>query len=489
MSYIPQNEPFNSNTGQITTAGGYASDPSGTLTVSGGVGAYAGITGVSSAFFHDTNYVPAHPSIFVSIDILAGTTNTTSSYINIDPGIYEDNSNALCVELGISTTPGSYSISVLDIVAGTKHYQTPTFPAGQASPLITATGLPPSSVAFCLNANTVYAYYKITPTSPWVLWCYATTFKDYTAVGALTGYYGGFAIWSSNSTSFTVNVSNLQFGYGYNPSVAYQALILGDNPVAYVPGLDPAFPAADIVYGYIDGAPIHPTYQNAAPARLGGSCVAYTANAQSQNFENPFYYILGATPALSTELWFKSTAVTLATQGMSANSVGVFSDISGIGANDWGQAFYGNMQVTWGMGDPIYGVDVVLNSTKSLNDGQWHHVVCTWSGTTGLCTIYIDGQPDTNVGGFPTGTHIGSAGWWSGWNGYGWIGSVSNMAVYGYTLTPVQVLAHYNAGVGGSTTTVYGKFADAKATRPILLTNAANIEPRVWMPKENITVR
>src|SRR5205085_3018374 len=38
-----------------------------------------------------------------------------------------------------------------------------------------------------------------------------------------------------------------------------------------------------------------------------------------------------------------------------------------------------------------YGWATTINSSRSYNDGQWHHVVATRSGTAGL-RLYVDGS-------------------------------------------------------------------------------------------------
>ena len=36
--------------------------------------------------------------------------------------------------------------------------------------------------------------------------------------------------------------------------------------------------------------------------------------------------------------------------------------------------------------------NITLNSTKTLNDGRWHHISASYNGTTGLSTLHVDGS-------------------------------------------------------------------------------------------------
>ena len=91
-----------------------------------------------------------------------------------------------------------------------------------------------------------------------------------------------------------------------------------------------------------------------------------------------------------------------------------------------------------------------LNSTVSLNDGNWHHIVVTWNGGN-TKRIYFDGQLDTSqttvTGSMSTNTNDfriarpqTNGNYWDGW--------IDEVAVYSAALTAADVLDHYNAGIG-----------------------------------------
>ena len=85
--------------------------------------------------------------------------------------------------------------------------------------------------------------------------------------------------------------------------------------------------------------------------------------------------------------------------------------------------------------------------TKIVADGQWHHIVVVLGLTS--WAAYVDGVFDPlNVQ--PTGTNIGSRvhqlgiGFDSDTAGF-WSGSLDEVAIYQYALTPAQIRAHYAA--------------------------------------------
>jgi hypothetical protein len=113
---------------------------------------------------------------------------------------------------------------------------------------------------------------------------------------------------------------------------------------------------------------------------------------------------------------------------------------------------------------------VAVFSTNPVNDGNWHYIAATWTGTAGAVPtasqlqIYVDGQNATGVP-FSSGTLTVTApiNFFSSCNAtndHGWaIGSGSvyqdfsadEVATYEYALTPAQILRHYQVGTGEAT--------------------------------------
>lgn len=93
----------------------------------------------------------------------------------------------------------------------------------------------------------------------------------------------------------------------------------------------------------------------------------------------------------------------------------------------------------------------VFTTDVPVNDGRDHHVVGTYDGTSAdsYVTVYVDGVQVSRTA--QTGSldpqattlEIGSVGGTSYFNG-----NIDEAAVYGYGLTPAQVLTHYQAGSG-----------------------------------------
>ncbi len=85
-----------------------------------------------------------------------------------------------------------------------------------------------------------------------------------------------------------------------------------------------------------------------------------------------------------------------------------------------------------------------LNGTVDVNDGEWHHVVCTYDGSTKR--LYVDGQLDVSAnvsGSISTNNYdvlIGANGQAGGRE---WCGSLFDVRVYDYALTDKQVAELY----------------------------------------------
>ena len=125
-----------------------------------------------------------------------------------------------------------------------------------------------------------------------------------------------------------------------------------------------------------------------------------------------------------------------------------------------------NGQIRFGV-RPDYGSRITVNSANGLNDNKWHHVVGTL-GTTGL-RLYVDGQlVDANAS--VTKAQVYSGYWRIGGDQLGSWPSVPSreaidatldeIAVYHTALTPQQVIAHREAGLGAPTAAFTSSVAD-----------------------------
>ena len=97
----------------------------------------------------------------------------------------------------------------------------------------------------------------------------------------------------------------------------------------------------------------------------------------------------------SIAAWIKTTAAGVGTQFYHGNPV-ITAEVGGV-TNDFGTTII-NGKFAFGVGAP----DQTIQSTTTVNDGNWHHVVAERQGTT--IRVYVDGNLETSL----TGTHSGA---------------------------------------------------------------------------------
>jgi hypothetical protein len=96
----------------------------------------------------------------------------------------------------------------------------------------------------------------------------------------------------------------------------------------------------------------------------------------------------------------------------------------------------------------LSNVDLPSNST-SVFDGNWHHLVGTWDGSTK--SLYVDGQLDAQVaatGALSSNSHALGIGENSQATGRFWDGWIDEPAVYNQALSATTIQRHYNVGQG-----------------------------------------
>jgi predicted alpha-1,6-mannanase (GH76 family) len=95
-----------------------------------------------------------------------------------------------------------------------------------------------------------------------------------------------------------------------------------------------------------------------------------------------------------------------------------------------------------------------LATSSVVPDNQWHHLVGVCDQANGFVRLYVDGAnvaqgtlaPNTGILGSSASVSIGSrqAGLGTAYNNQ-FVGDMEEVAIYGYALSPSQVLAHYQA--------------------------------------------
>ncbi|MGO8927924.1 MAG: LamG-like jellyroll fold domain-containing protein [Limisphaerales bacterium] len=151
----------------------------------------------------------------------------------------------------------------------------------------------------------------------------------------------------------------------------------------------------------------------------------------------------------SLAFWVNTTATGGTGQWWSGNGL-VDGEVPG-STNDFGVALVGS-NVGFGIGNP----DTTITSTAAVNDGQWHHVAATRSGTTGAMQLYVDGvlqatgTASTATRSTPVSLHIGNL-----QSGYNYLaGSIDEVRIYNYVVSPATVAQL--AGNGSTLVANYG---------------------------------
>ena len=160
------------------------------------------------------------------------------------------------------------------------------------------------------------------------------------------------------------------------------------------------------------------------------------------------------TSDFSVEFWLNTTVIT--TPGIQMGLIEKRAACNSVAS------FWGIRMVGYGTGPGMSGfleVDLSsdnsqdsqnLNSSVSLSDGLWHHVVFTRH--TGTLSFYIDGFLDTEVtaattANITTSTHLIVGQSVCGTRVFG--GSLDEISLYTHALTPAEVYSLYSAGSAG----------------------------------------
>lgn len=244
--------------------------------------------------------------------------------------------------------------------------------------------------------------------------------------------------------------------------MAYDTAVLADGPVGYYRLDELAGPTIDnaVVGGADATAGVDPTYGVAGAFDAGGN-TAFDFDGVDDYLALPDS-VFGAYPnpaaSLSIEVWFKTS------------SSGVIFSQTDAGATPGGAApVNGQVPALYvGSDGKLYAstfwhnsVTLVTESLNAVDDGQWHHAVVTYTGSTtpnsGVQRLYVDGVlQDTLTGltqqfynftgdydyflgtGHTGGSWAATSGTWEFF-----AGSLDEFAVYNRAITAAEVSDHY----------------------------------------------
>lgn len=222
---------------------------------------------------------------------------------------------------------------------------------------------------------------------------------------------------------------------------SYARAVLKDGPVGYWRlGEAIGTLAADSSGNAHDGTYVNSPTLGVAGALSNVTNTAITlASASSQHVTMGDVTAFEFAGAFTVEFWAKA-----------ANSVNAIAVSKALASTrGWG--------VTWSLGKIEFfaltsasATVFDITTTLAYGDGSYHHIVCTWDGTTtaNKVQIYVDGvmvkqgtagagTPDANAARFSIGSlDLG---------GFFFNGSVDEVAVYAKELSATRVAAHYAA--------------------------------------------
>ncbi len=211
----------------------------------------------------------------------------------------------------------------------------------------------------------------------------------------------------------------------------YQDIVLSDSPVVYARlGESTGSVAKNLGTNGIDGTYLG-GYTLAQTGAITGSLDTSTTFNGSTGYVN---FGNSASVQLSNgtmEAWFKTTDGAGSYKAIFAkqNAFGLFISSSSLLFEDW------------------IGGD--RTTSTAVNNNVWHHVVATFqSGVPSGTLVYIDGvlklTTQMTISNQTISLMVGS-----GNSGAQYIaGTIQEVALYNTILTPTQILAHYNAGIG-----------------------------------------
>lgn len=181
--------------------------------------------------------------------------------------------------------------------------------------------------------------------------------------------------------------------------------------------------------------------------RYGMANTAYSFNGSSQYISST--YAIYNPNTFTISLWFNTTTAGGKLIGFGSSQTGISGSYDRhIYMSNSGQIYYGIYQ--------NYAV-LVINTTASYNDGNWHHVIVT-QGAAGS-SLYVDGALQASNSSMTTGQ--GMSGYWrigydnlNNWvnppSNYYFTGKLDDIAIYNRVLSSSEIAASNDVNLIGS---------------------------------------
>jgi len=287
----------------------------------------------------------------------------------------------------------------------------------------------------------------------------------------------------NNGQPFTGELDDIQFYSGVLSS--NEVLQLYNNPGTTIPDVAASSESGlSAHYDFDEGTALAPDVSGNGndiiyAGSFGGSGPSISseniAGAGSVSFDGGSY-LTPTNQLLSTlagsftiSLWVNTTQDNGDPYDYAFNGDGIISADVGGAANDLVPVALTGGQVAFNTGNTTYGYDDTINSSVTVNDGNWHHIVVSRNQATGEKDIYIDGVLDTsdfdttNLLNDPQLLTIGAISDASNpdpaspdYNGYnGYEGLLDDIQIYNRALTSTEVAFLYSnpgATLSGATT-------------------------------------
>lgn len=258
--------------------------------------------------------------------------------------------------------------------------------------------------------------------------------------------------WSIRATNNNGDRSTLS-GNTYNVR-SYDGLLRGEFGAAAVPNVSQYYRLSDTGTTGANvgsGGTATMTYFGTPTRRVDGAIVGSTDTAVRLNGGTDYLSggRLGAIASnYSVEAWVKGTATSGGGPGtVWSDSAGIIDAGNAGSNNDFGLALDATGRLVAGCGNGA----TIRSNPGAISDGNWHHVVFTRVRATGAIILYLDGVPVANATTCNTTAHTGSTTIWLGRSHESNLyltADLDQVVLYGRTITPAEVLDHYNLGLG-----------------------------------------